>query len=373
MNQKEWIEQFQSLNGRNPEFQEYATALKEGEFEIEKNISETTSDSGVMSKRRAKITSILKKVLLPILVLVVIGSGYVFWKNSVSSPFDKENFESGTWVILDVENGNETSFTDFDAATWNDFFNLKSGESFEYGQLDEYDSLATFYEEDGVENKLEASIQAIKGKDAKIKDNNFNVVTTDSAGSVLFYWVDSNTAFLYLPALREILVARKVTPNKGIAGDYKMMDYRYFGNDLLYEDDVEEQLEEALSEEQIVSFDGIEIPDSEGSKLMSYEEFIQLYQLSGGDLGQINGIDDINIKIKQAGYKIEHLKNSYVGIKYGRSFFESLSIFIPVESGEKIISLPVVTSESDYLEGTSGDARESYNSLLVFEKVNLKD
>lgn len=351
MNQKDWVEYFEAMNGRKPTASEFSEALKRNEF---------VTENGNQRLRGVRIFGILFGIL------AIVAMGIIYWNNSLVSTFDVDNFESGKWVMMEYQDGGGN----YQVGTWKELYNVESLEDIQYRKFDDYNKFVKKFKGSEIsvlsKKELWSSIQDIVGEDKKIRENNFTIVTTEEV-SIIYYWIDRNTAIMYHPSFAtKFQVVRKISQNKGITGDYEFFDVKSLSDNSYNEDEFESL------KGMVVTFDGTKIADLEGNALMSYDDFSELYKSSRHDLNQIRNLASINRQIKQAGYKVGSADNVYVGINAEESL-TSAFIFIPVENGKKVLMLSLVPAESDYLEGTSEDAIESYNSVMVLKRVKLKN
>ena len=84
MTQKEWLEYFETVNGRKPSAQEFGTSKAAGEFSVSPVTNATTDSAGDNKPQKKK-----KKWLLPTIIaaaiIAILVSGFTYWQISSNS------------------------------------------------------------------------------------------------------------------------------------------------------------------------------------------------------------------------------------------------------------------------------------------------
>lgn len=354
MSEREWVKYFETLNGRKPTPIEFSEAQKKGEI----NKNQTKNGS-------------IKKIWLPVILglILFLFSGLYFMKESFSKPVVKqENWESGVWV---------TMRSTLDGESEGRYIVEEKSDSYSYDEIENYNKwlkkLPTMNSEVLSKDELISEVESILGVN-RVKEENFMLVSDKSSthAQCVLYWIEQNTVLVYYPITSEIGISKRTSSKNGITGDYAIADYIYYGDSDSYKESMETLLDNTFT----ISLEGMNVIDNNEQILATYDEFISIINFLNSNSDGYRDLDDINNLIKQAGYKVKDSKGIFVMLEndsMGHSF-GGVSIIVLVENGQKLLLLPFLPKESKYLESImTYEGADEYNSLMIFEKVKLKD
>lgn len=304
LTEKEWVEAFEEINGRKPSPEEFMEGMRSGEFVITDQ-QQLSSEKRALSSTSDLYRNILKQlhsyrhilyIVLSFLGLVIL---FVFLQSNRIS-FDESNFEDGTWVVMRKEKTDDINVVQYMSGTWDEMI-VNSENSDDWF---EYESLEEFYELQELEEKpvklpkvgrIKQEVEHTTGLE-NINTNHFMVISKGDV-HLIFYWLNKDRAAVYFPGEQEVYVAQKMNTDSNIFGEYKLID------NTVFDEDTDRQRER----KSIFDFNNyIQTSSTEkvGFGVLSLQQFLEVYQLAGGDIEELKDLDEINRTIKPLGKKI---------------------------------------------------------------------
>ncbi|MBY4972648.1 hypothetical protein K6V43_04490 [Streptococcus suis] len=369
MNQKEWVEIFKEINGRNPSPQEFEAGKTAGEFVIiEENDIHIASPENVTvgkPKRKKKRRWLMIPVVIFLLLIgigiadeVFKGSSVSFVNSLITDTSDNGGVyynvpATGYYQVLNFQDDNNLK-VEYQAFNYTED-KLESKTDYEGEYLKDFNELISYLEKSNVSeerrNKLKDRFEQSPFESMEITaifniEFDSDVITFNFiADSVQYnYFVDErfqedSDTFKTL-AIHEKFIDKKINgawkPTAAYYDDGSQRDLKDFS---------------VLEFENGVWYDTQDI--SHYYVFIPYEKIQQLVEVeivANSSSDKIKDTDEINSILIKEGYKISDYSNVYAT--------NSGAIWVFVDGGKKILAMNSVTDD---------------NAYSVFEKIELKE
>lgn len=392
LTEKEWVESFEEIHNRKPSPDEFMEGMKKGEFQIleSQQISSGKMQSKAFEKFRNLSALFISNRLILYIILVFLGLIILFvFLGSNRTPFNQTNFENGAWVVIGLEESHDVETVHFMSGAWEDIvYDWGDEAKFEYLTFSKFIDLqklenqtpVTSLSSEQVVNRMEIAT-GLKGIDTSKL-----MVISKGDEHMIFYWLNSDRAIFYMPTEGNIYVTQKLNTDITLKGEYSFIDY-YSAN----LDDFSDKVSNFTDPDNTIDFDEFILRNDSNNptfNTLSYDKFLEVYQLAGGDVSDIKDLSEVNKGLRRVGNELQDfdsvsiafLGDGTYGIKSGDVYMFDITAFalfvIPVEYETKVLLTPTasskwfgtIVSESGFDYDKKQDLLKEARMVIVSEK-----
>lgn len=315
--QKEWVSIFEETNGRSPSPSEFNEGLAQGEFIInDKSILEQYVAN--FESRFPEVMKLMKWIIQKKMYLLLISIAIlIFGVNRVQHhqmiKESRERIEEGTWLLMERVDESHADDVVYLSGTWEelfeDIYNIgdNSGDNeWKYGTLKHFEKII---DEELPTSKITQAIEEFENVEM-INPSNL-IVAYNNYAHIVISWQTPDRATFVIPSddgNYYIFVAQKINLSHNLSGEY--------GSKIVYDLSSEETMYDDYFGEASLDFDESYLYSKKGRSvgMLSFTDFISLYELVGGDTGDIKNLVEINEVAKQVGYSVSGLEQADVFI-----------------------------------------------------------
>lgn len=370
LTEKDWVEAFEEINGRKPTSDEFMEAKKNDEFQFSDNRRFSRIGTNGSFVRKIKSRSCYKIWIATILVGLGVLCLILVRGISSTSTFDQENFETGSWVVMGMKKEDGVDVVGYRFGAWDDFFPaFEEDDDFTYTPFEEFLEKQDLEDDDILDwpsaKQIVAKIEETTGL-GNLRTQKLMVISKGSQHRV-FYWLTRDRAAVYMPLEETVYIAQKSGTNLELSGSYTVTDYYTVG--LV-------DFEDRLSD-RIYDFDESIVRDTDMPEwwnndfdILPLNQFLEVYQLAGGDLSDIKNLAEINQRVRKLDYRIDSLNTTEVIlVDDGWGIAADSGLLLPVGNGEKIIMTPTMSVEWIKNLAEEIDDTDAVERLLKITKI----